>query len=95
MAIMEKLRREGIHVKITQLNNFLKTQRRKQNGPSQFTLQDLVDWASARTQRPDDDNKVFVAKYEYTTEPDRQFKIFLTTKRLVRFTIYVNFSLSC
>ena len=66
-------------------------------GESKFSLQDLVDWAQLHIERPnirpknaDDENCVYVAKMYYAIEPKREFRIFLTTDRLLSFTQYVS-----
>jgi hypothetical protein len=87
---MEQLRKEGIvNVKVKQISNFLKIQRKKVYGTTQFSLQDLVDWSIAHGDRPIDENTANVAAYEYSTVPERNFKVFLTPKRLMQYTKHV------
>ena len=91
MAIIEHLRSDGIvSIKHEQLYNFLKIQRRKNLGSTKFSLQDLVDWANQHSSIPTDENSTFVYKFEHATQPNREFRIFLTTKRLISFTKYVS-----
>ena len=68
----------------------LKIQRRKVYGTTQFSLQDLVDWSIAHADIPIDENTAYVAAYEYSTVPERNFKVFLTTKRLMQYTLHTN-----
>ena len=77
--------------KMTQVNNFLKSWRNKQLGPSTFCLQDLSDWVTARCQRADNDDTAYVAKNEIASLPERQFRAFITTNRLIGYTQYVSF----
>ena len=82
---MEVLRKDGVVESIGKIRNFVKRSRAKQNGPSKFSLQDLVDWANQHKEIPADDNKPFVTAYNFTTLPERDFKVLLTTKRLIHY----------
>ena len=72
MAIIEKLRREGIvQVKKVQVSNFLKLQRKNELGPTKFCLQDSIDWANLHSDTPEDINQPFVSKFAFSTMPSR------------------------
>jgi len=86
-AIIEKLRKEGVVIQKIKLSNFLQTERKKRLGDKKFTLNDLVQWAEARKEKPSEENTVFVPKYEFETFPEIEFRIFITTKRLMKFTV--------
>jgi hypothetical protein len=88
-AMMENLRKTGVIVSMTQITGFLKRTRRN-NSNNKFTMRGLVNWAEDRKTLPDDDDQLYVPKNEYTTEPERNFRMFMTTKRLIGFTQYVS-----
>jgi hypothetical protein len=52
-------------------------------------MRDLVDWAEKRQRIPDDPNEPYVAKFEYQVLPEKEFRLFLTTKNLIEFTKHV------
>jgi hypothetical protein len=89
--ILIELREGGLDIPTTsQLANFLKSYRRKEDGPASSTLSDIKNWCEQRLAIPDDDDMPFVVDYEISAIPDQSFKIFITTKRLVTFTRYVS-----
>ncbi|CAF0826579.1 unnamed protein product [Brachionus calyciflorus] len=49
------------------------------------TLNELKKWCEDRKTIPDDEDQVFVGKFEYLALPKQEFRIFLTTKRLIKF----------
>ena len=53
-------------------------------------MRDLIDWANQRNNVPEDPNEPYVAKFEYTVLPEREFRLFLTTKNLIEFTKHVS-----
>jgi hypothetical protein len=52
-------------------------------------MRDLIDWAEKRQRIPDDPNEPYVAKFEYQVLPEKEFRLFLTTKNLIEFTKHV------
>ena len=52
-------------------------------------MRDLVDWAVERNNVPEDGNQPYVAKFEYQVLPEKEFRLFLTTKNLIEFTKHV------
>ena len=90
-AMIEQLRSDGfVPPTMTQVNNFLKHHRKKNLGETKFCLQDLVDWAERRGERPIDDDTAYVFRYAYESLPAREFKIFITTYRLIGHAQYVS-----
>jgi hypothetical protein len=71
------------------LNNYLATSRQKRLGKTKACLQDLINYAKANEIIPDDEHKDFVAGYQYELDDEVEFRIFLTTKKLLSFTQYV------
>ncbi|CAF0708145.1 unnamed protein product, partial [Brachionus calyciflorus] len=49
------------------------------------TLNELKKWCEDRSTIPEDEDQVFVGKFEYLALPKQEFRIFLTTKRLIKF----------
>jgi hypothetical protein len=85
-SLISSFRKEGIILEKQQLNNFLKNEKKKKLGSKAFCLKDLIDYAETKKSVPDDINEVFVVDYEYKTEPRIEFRIFLSTKKLISFT---------
>ncbi len=72
-----------------QITSYLKTHRKNEIGCVKFTLRDLIDWAEKHKPVPDDPNQVYVPNYTYQIEPEREFRLFMTTKNLIQFTKHV------
>ncbi|CAF0964301.1 unnamed protein product [Brachionus calyciflorus] len=49
------------------------------------TLNKLKKWCEDRSTIPEDEDQVFLGKFEYLVLPKQEFRIFLTTKRLIKF----------
>ncbi len=86
--ILVELRSLGLELPTTrQLTNHLAYNRKRNNGSVKpMTLQDVKDWCEQRTSIPEDMDQVFVTKFECITKPDRAFRLFLTTPRLLQLT---------
>ena len=69
-----------------QLTNFLAYHRGKTLGTAGVTLDQLQNWARERSEIPADDDEVFCGKFECVALPQKTFRIFITTKRLLSFT---------
>lgn len=89
-AIIEHLRADNIHINSNQMSYLLKSYKQKEMGNTKFSLNDLVNFAKDNSNIPDDENEVFVANYEYEVEPVREFRIFMTTRNLIKLTQHVS-----
>ncbi|CAF1092808.1 unnamed protein product, partial [Brachionus calyciflorus] len=50
------------------------------NNNKNCTLNELKKWCQDRSTIPQDEDQVFVGKFEYLALPKQEFRIFLTTK---------------
>jgi len=73
-----------------QIENFLSTIRRKKFGQALPSLNDLIAWCEKRKEIPEDEDKVFVGKTSFDPFPIKRFRIFLTTKRLIKHALLVS-----
>ncbi len=89
--MINTLRKDGIIVDKTKVVNFLKKDRSKRGGSKRLTLRDLINWAESMKAIPEDMHQVYVANYEYEIQPERSFRIFITTKTLIGFTLHVSY----
>jgi hypothetical protein len=89
-GILEKLRDQNIHIDKKQINYVIRNDKLQRLGKNRFNLQDLIDFAVENSKIPEDEDEVFVADYDYEIEPERQFRIFMTTINLVKLTKYVS-----
>lgn len=86
-AILVQLRKAGLEQPTTrQLSNYLRYHRGKTLGTTGVTLDQLQQWANQRSAIPEDDDQVFCGKFECVALPEKIFRIFITTKRLLGFT---------
>ncbi len=69
--------------------NFLKYNRSKELGKCKFTMRDLIEWCEKYKKIPNSDHEVYVTNYKYETTPEREFRLFITTKNLIQFTAHV------
>ena len=91
MTMLEQLRKANIvPPTFRQLNNFLCYYRKKQLGGNTHCLQDCVDWAEKHSSKPADDDKAYVSNYMYETLPNRKFRCFIATTRLIGWTQHVS-----
>ena len=89
--ILIELKDSGLMVPtITHLNNLLKKFRKEKNRGRSVTLRTVKEWLEKHSTIPEDDDSIFVARYEIVTVPDQKFRLFVTTKRLIKFTKYVS-----
>lgn len=73
------------------LNNLLKSIRKKELGKKLPSLNELKEWCEQHKLIPDDDDEVFVGNYSVEAKlEEKDFRIFLTTKRLMAFTQHVS-----
>jgi hypothetical protein len=91
-AILEELRRNSIQIPKKMINKVLRKYRKDTYGKSNFTIQDLIDFAKENLNVPDDVDEPFVAQYEHELYPEREFRIFLTTRNLIQLTKHVIFN---
>ena len=72
-------------------NNLLKSIRKKKLGKKLPSLNELKEWCEQHKLIPDDDDEVFVGNYSVEAKlEEKDFRIFLTTKRLMAFTQHVS-----
>jgi hypothetical protein len=67
------------------LNNFLQKSREKNSVVPKYANK----FGKENEIIPNDEHQVFVAGYDYQTIPENEFRIFLTTKKLMSFTTHV------
>ena len=86
--ILVELRTFGFEVPtIRQLTNHLAYNRKKINfSVNPMTLQEIQEWCDLKKKIPTDLDEVFVIKYECCTNPNREFRLFLSTRRLLLLT---------
>jgi hypothetical protein len=90
--ILQQLKSDGLDQpdKIF-LNNLLKKIRKEKFGIKLPTFRELQQWCEDNKAVPEDDDAVFVGSYDIGANLEKKyFRIFLTTKRLMSFTKYVN-----
>jgi hypothetical protein len=73
-----------------QIENFLSSIRRKKFGQALPSLNDLIAWCGKRSEVPEDEDEVFVGKTAFDPFPIKRFRIFLTTKRLIKQALLVS-----
>ena len=91
-AILERMREEGMVVKDTQVAYQIKLYNKDHLASRAFTLRDVVDWANKHFDfdRPSDEDAAFVTKLDYATEPERECRLFISTRRLISYTRFVS-----
>ncbi|RNA01305.1 hypothetical protein BpHYR1_024587, partial [Brachionus plicatilis] len=57
-------------------------------------MQDFKDWCEQNSSIPEEEDTVFVGHFEYEAYPNQFFRVFLTTKMLVKFALEAKFILS-
>jgi len=90
-AILEELRKNSIQIPKKLINKVLRKYRKETYGKSTFTIKDLIEFAKENLAVPDDVDEPFVAQYEYELLPEREFRIFITTRNLIQHTKHVIF----
>jgi hypothetical protein len=90
--LIELRKQEFIVPTQVQLYNYIKYHRTEKLGSTNISLNDLKNWASERMAIPEDVDKMFVGDFEYQTTPNKIFRLFLTTRRLISFAKFVSFS---
>ena len=80
--------------KASRFNYLLTINRSKKRETSHPTMRNFKDWCEQNTSIPDEDDTVFVGHFEYKAFPNQFFRVFLTTKRLVKFSLEAKFILS-
>jgi hypothetical protein len=86
-AIIRELAKKNIHnIKREAISNFIQRYKNKEFGPVKIGLNDLKEWCDKRRTIPDDDDKVYVEDSDINYVNNQLIiRIFLTTKRLIRF----------
>lgn len=79
-----------------QLTNYLAVERKKSDGPQIISLSDFDNWCNQHSAVPEDENAPFVLNHEVhrsncTSGVKAQFRLFLTTKKLLKNATYTNF----
>ena len=98
-TMLISLREKASHLPtVIQLNNYLKRLRNSRTGNlgSRISLNDILDFYNEHKEVPEDMDQMFVVDCyceasEIENEINYKFRIFLTTKRLIEFTKYVNY----
>jgi hypothetical protein len=90
--ILETLRSDNIQIEKKQINYIIRNDKLKRLGKCQFNIQDLINFAKENSTIPEDEDEVFVSDYEYELDPERNFRIFMTTPRLIQLTQHVSFT---
>jgi hypothetical protein len=85
-AIMSALAKvEGIKLpKMSQLRNYLYDQRRSKYGKPTISLGELEAWLSSHSTVPEDDDEVYVLRYEIEENDSPKFRFALSTKFLLQ-----------
>jgi hypothetical protein len=85
-AIMSALAKvEGIKLpKMSQLRNYLYDQRRSKYGKPTISLGELEAWLSSHSTVPEDDDEVYVLRYEIEKNDSPKFRFALSTKFLLQ-----------
>ncbi|CAF1008423.1 unnamed protein product [Brachionus calyciflorus] len=85
--IRNNLVKDGIEPPSYNQMSYILTSIKNEINPStskQATLNEFKDWCEQRLVIPDDEDQVFVGKFEFEALPIRKFRVFLTTKRLLQ-----------
>ena len=64
--------------------------KRRLKSKMKTSLNDLISWCEKRKEIPEDEDKVFVGKTSFDPFPIKRFRIFLTTKRLIKHALLVS-----
>lgn len=80
----------------TQLSNFLAEERKRRAGPQIISLSDFDGWCKSHTGIPENDNDSFVLNHEVIYKNEGlgtapQFRVFITTKKLLNNARNTNF----
>jgi hypothetical protein len=51
------------------------------------TPNDILKWCEKNSKIPDDEDLIFVGKYEVRALPEQHWRIFLTSRRLISFSV--------
>ncbi len=88
---MEKLRNDGMPaIKMSQVKYQIAKYDNTNRPRRDFSLRDITEWADAHSARPNDVDVPFVTKFWYTAEAERDFRMFISTKRLIGFAKHVS-----
>ncbi|CAF0858135.1 unnamed protein product, partial [Brachionus calyciflorus] len=94
-GIIKNLIKSGFQPpKKTTLNNILKSIRKTKKVSNQPTLNDLKNWCEKYNDIPGDEDTVFVAEFECQAFPHQQFRVLLTTRRLLKNALDAKYILS-
>jgi len=89
-TIFAKLREKGVQFKKAQISNYISQLKQSLYGHTKISLGELEQWCIDHSTLPDDEDKAFVPNFyinyadDDEDEDEKEFRIFVTTKRLLR-----------
>ncbi|CAF1117015.1 unnamed protein product, partial [Brachionus calyciflorus] len=94
-GIIQQLIRDGLQPPSkAKINNIIQSVRKTKKEIAQPSLSDLKRWCEQYNNIPEDENQVFVANFEYESFPIQIFRVFLTTRRLIHFSLDTKYILA-